>query len=488
MADLALLSDPATSSRSQHLGAGKTAAARAMIRYLAGDDALEVPSPDLYAGAKLRSAVSESFTPTSTASTIRASWRKSAVAIARGTLALIEWRSAQPMRCRMTASISPSAIVRHSDPMRGRPRLAVRQGCCHPSKGCARCVSFLDAAGHAGSKRERMPGDASTRSYRGYPRRRRLHPDERAQTAGRPAIYDGKPYSAACISPRTSKPFVAMCNGLRTRGFSAAIHHADLDAGFLVTEDFGTAGVSEGDPPRPIAARYEAATELLATLHREPLPATLPLTATAHLCHSGLRHRCPADRGQPDAGLVSAGSRRRGDQRSPCRIQHDVARSPGRARRSAEDLGAARLSFPNLIWARRTPGIARLGIIDFQDTVLGSAAYDLASLLQDARIDVPEQLELALLTQYIKARRAADDGFDPAVFAEFYAIMSAQRNTKLLGIFARLNRRDGKPQYLAPPARIWTYLTRSLAHPALSRIRQWYAANVRRRLPDLPLV
>ena len=110
--------------------------------------------------------------------------------------------------------------------------------------------------------------------------------------------------------------------------------------------------------------------------------------------------------------------------------------------------------------------------------MLGPAAYDLASLLQDARIDVPEPLELALLTRYIKARRASDETFDPAEFAEIYAIMSAQRNTKLLGIFARLNRRDGKPQYLRHLPRIWTYLTRSLAHPALSDIREWYSANV----------
>jgi aminoglycoside/choline kinase family phosphotransferase len=115
--------------------------------------------------------------------------------------------------------------------------------------------------------------------------------------------------------------------------------------------------------------------------------------------------------------------------------------------------------------------------------VLGSAAYDLASLLQDARIDVPEQLELALLTRYIKARRATDAAFDPAGFAELYAIMSAQRNTKLLGIFARLNRRDGKPQYLRHQPRIWTYLNRSLAHPALSAFREWYAANVPPPLP-----
>jgi hypothetical protein len=103
---------------------------------------------------------------------------------------------------------------------------------------------------------------------------------------------------------------------------------------------------------------------------------------------------------------------------------------------------------PNIIWLGDRAGILRVGIIDFQDAVLGPAAYDLVSLLQDARIDVPEQLELTLLSRYIKARRAADGQFDPAGFAELYAIMSAQRNTRLLGTFARLNRRDGKPQYL----------------------------------------
>jgi len=133
---------------------------------------------------------------------------------------------------------------------------------------------------------------------------------------------------------------------------------------------------------------------------------------------------------------------------------------------------------PNLIWLGERSDIARVGIIDFQDAVLGPPAYDLVSLLQDARVDVPEQLELALLTRYIKARRASDDSFDPAQFAELYAVMSAQRNTRLLGTFARLNRRDGKPQYLRHQPRIWTYLTRSLAHPVLSRAREWYLANV----------
>jgi N-acetylmuramate 1-kinase len=117
-------------------------------------------------------------------------------------------------------------------------------------------------------------------------------------------------------------------------------------------------------------------------------------------------------------------------------------------------------------------------VIDFQDTVLGPAAYDVVSLLQDARIDVPEQVELTMLSRYIKARRAAEPDFDPAAFAETYALMSAQRNTRLLGTFARLNRRDGKPHYLKHQPRIWTYLTRSLAHPRLAVLREWYAAYV----------
>jgi hypothetical protein len=133
---------------------------------------------------------------------------------------------------------------------------------------------------------------------------------------------------------------------------------------------------------------------------------------------------------------------------------------------------------PNLIWLPDRSGISKVGVIDFQDAVLGPASYDLVSLLQDARIDVPEQLELALLTRYIKARHATDNPFDPAGFAESYAIMSAQRNTRLLGTFARLNRRDGKPQYLRHLPRIWTYLTRSLRHPVLAGLRGWYDAHV----------
>jgi tRNA threonylcarbamoyl adenosine modification protein YjeE len=481
MADLALLVGPGdVITLSGDLGAGKTAAARAMIRYLANDDALEVPSPTF----TLAQSYDQPF-PVLHADLYRINDSSELEEIGlsplpEATLALIEWPERAPDALphdRIDIAFS------HRPALGSSARAAEFTGY---GKGAAvverlRALrQFLDDAGHASSKRERMAGDASTRSYA-----RLIRDDDvfilmnSPKRPDGPAIYDGKPYSAAVHLAEDVKPFVAICNGLRTRGFSApAIHHADLDAGFLVTEDFGTIGVIEGDPPRPIAARYEAATDLLAALHREPLPATLPLTPQ-------LTYTIPVF--DTDALLTEAslmldwylpdrGAEATSDLRAEFNLMwRDLLAGPA----AAPKTWALRdFHSPNLVWIAERQGIARLGLIDFQDTVLGSPAYDLASLLQDARIDVPEQLELALLMQYIKARRAADDSFDPAGFAEFYAIMSAQRNTKLLGIFARLNRRDGKPQYLRHQPRIWTYLNRSLAHPALSRIREWYAANV----------
>jgi N-acetylmuramate 1-kinase len=329
-----------------------------------------------------------------------------------------------------------------------------------------------------------MPGDASTRSYA------RLVRDDGTvilmNAPRRPdgqASYDGKSYSGAVHLAEDVKPFVAIDGGLRGRGFSApAIHHADLDNGFLITEDFGSTGFVEGDPPAPIAERYETAVDMLASLHREALPETLPLgpqisyaiptfDTEALLVEVGLMLEWYL----PDRGVEPTN-----DLRAEfVMIWRDLLSKPAAAAGTPDKTWVLRdFHSPNLIWLGERSDIARVGVIDFQDAVLGPAAYDLVSLLQDARIDIPEMLELSLLTRYIKARRAADDSFDPAGFAELYAIMSAQRNTRLLGTFGRLNRRDGKPQYLRHQPRIWTYLSRSLAHPVLARAREWYSANV----------
>ena len=112
---------------------------------------------------------------------------------------------------------------------------------------------------------------------------------------------------------------------------------------------------------------------------------------------------------------------------------------------------------PNLLWLEEREGIAKVGLLDFQDAVLGPSAYDLASLLQDARVDVPEDIEIALFGRYVAARRQADPGFDANAFARLYTTLAAQRSTKILGIFARLDRRDHKPQHSVICRWVWNY-------------------------------
>ena len=121
----------------------------------------------------------------------------------------------------------------------------------------------------------------------------------------------------------------------------------------------------------------------------------------------------------------------------------------------------------------------RLGAIDFQDAVWGHPAYDLVSLLQDARLEVPEESERSLFERYCAGAAKADPGFDRNAFARAYAVLGAQRNTKIAGIFARLSLRDGKHGYLAHLPRILRYLFRNLAHPDLKPLGAWYEACLR---------
>jgi aminoglycoside/choline kinase family phosphotransferase len=129
---------------------------------------------------------------------------------------------------------------------------------------------------------------------------------------------------------------------------------------------------------------------------------------------------------------------------------------------------------PNLLWLPEREGIARVGVIDFQDAMRGPPAYDLVSLLQDARVDVAPELEAAVFDHYCAAVTARQTGFDRDAFAFAYAALGAQRNTKILGIFARLAKRDGKPAYLRHIPRLWGYLERDLAHPQLAGLKRWY--------------
>jgi tRNA threonylcarbamoyl adenosine modification protein YjeE len=482
MGDLALLLRPGdVITLSGDLGAGKTSAARALIRYLAGDDDYEVPSPtftlaqtyDLPPYPLIHADLYRINDPSELEEIGLAQ-------LPEGTLVMFEWPERAP-EAMPADRIDIALSHRPSLGTSARAAEITGLGACAPI--VTRLIAlrrFLNLSGSIDAKRQRVTGDASTRSYarliQGGKSSILMNAPPRPDG---PALYDGKSYSAAVHLAEDVKPFVAMAGALREHGYSApAIYHADLDAGFLIIEDFGSDAFVQGEPPAPITDRYQVAVDMLAALHQEELPENVPLAPKvdykiprfdfeAMTAEIGLMLEWYL----PDRGVTLTG------------MMHADFILVWRQLFAKLDGAPATwvlrdFHSPNLIWLEHRADTGRVGLLDFQDAVLGPAAYDLVSLLQDARIDVPDDVEIAMLARYVGARRTANPAFDPAAFVEQYAIMSAQRNTRLLGTFARLNRRDGKPHYLRHQPRIWKYLNRAFAHPTLAGIKEWCAANV----------
>ena len=463
------------------LGAGKTTFARALIRHLAGDPTIAVPSPtftfiqfydlprlpvvhaDLYRLSGPGELAELGFDDLPESAVVLLEWPDRAAGFLPGDRLDIAFT--------LAPSLGPEA---RNVRVTGYGAFGPRAERLHATR------RFLDESGFAQAERERIQGDASTRSYE------RLRLGDRQvilMNAPRrpdgPPVRDGRPYSAIAHLAEDVKPFVALAGGLRQLGFSAPeIHHADTDAGFLILEDLGAEPFVQGDPPEPIEERYAAAVDLLVGLHGQELPETLPLSP--HVDHKIPRYDMEAflievelllDWYLPRAGIEVSKA-----MRTTYQVLWREALAPAIAARATWVLRD--LHSPNLLWLPEREGIARVGLLDFQDAQIGPGAYDLASLLQDARVDVPEEMELALLGRYARARRESDLKFDTAEFIKLYATLATQRASKILGIFARLDRRDGKPQYLRHMPRVWSYLQRSLAHPALAPLNGWYSANV----------
>ena len=462
------------------LGAGKTSFVRAMIRHLAGDDAVEVPSP--------------TFTLVQTYELPRFSlvhadlYRLSGAAelaelgfddLPERSLVLLEWpdRAAgflPPDRLDITFTLAPQL-----DPQARNVRVVGYGAFSARVERMIQLNAFLEESGFADALRWRMVGDASTRIF------------ERLQLGGQtailmnaprrpdgPPVRDGKPYSAIAHLAEDIVPYVAVAGGLRDRNLSApTIMHADLDRGFLIMEDFGNDLIVEGSQQAPIEARYEAAVDLLVSLHRQQLPDKLP--AAPHLVHRLPHYDIGAFLIEAELLLDWYLT---GDATPTDLMREEFIALWSAALEPAIEAPATWVlrdyHSPNLLWLADRDGVGRIGVLDFQDALIGPPAYDVASLLQDARVDIPEELEVTLLGRYVNARRADDRHFDAATFALLYATLAAQRATKILGIFARLNWRDGKPQYLRHVPRLLRYLQRSLAHPALEPLANWYAAYV----------
>ena len=317
-----------------------------------------------------------------------------------------------------------------------------------PPPGAA---AFLDANGWAGARILPLAGDASFRRY------------FRVVEGARQAILMDAP--PAHEDPR---PFIAVAQWLAERGFAApAILASDLDPGFVLLEDFGDDRLREAADAEPGAeqALYEPAIDLLVALRQYPAGPLPPYDRAVLRREAGLfvEWYCPAVGIVPDMdGWHAAWD---------AVFHHCIPAEPVTVLR---DYHAENLM---LVGPTRS-----LGLLDFQDALAGHPAYDLVSLLQDARRDVDPALEAAMLDRY---RRITGEGdaFDAA-----YHVLGAQRNAKIVGIFTRLWRRDGKTRYATLCPRVWGYLERDLAHPALAPVKAWFDANIPAALRGDPMV
>lgn len=465
------------------LGAGKTTIARALVRELADDPELDVPSPTFtliqtYDLPRHRVVHADLYRLGDPSELEELGWSD----LTADAVVLVEW----PERAEGAVLQADRLEVRISIPTdtpetTRRVRLVGHGRLAEALQRMKAIRSLIDLAGFGPAQRRHLQGDASSRTYERLigAKRNAVLMNSPRRPDGPPVRY-GKPYSAVAHLAEDVNAFVAMARGLKARGFSApTIYAADLNAGLLVIEDLGNDGVLAGMPAAPVPERYELSADVLAALHGLDLPETLTVSPE-------IEHHLPAY--DIEALLIEAELLL--DWYLPYRNASPVSET---ARATFRQLWTAALRAPlaqkpvwvlrdyhspNLMWLPERDGLAQIGLLDFQDAVMGPPAYDLASLAQDARVDVPEELELALVGRYIKARRHGDPTFDVRGFAASYAVMGAQRATKILGIFARLDRRDGKPHYLRHIPRIWTYLQRSLAFTALADLKAWYDEHV----------
>jgi aminoglycoside/choline kinase family phosphotransferase len=306
----------------------------------------------------------------------------------------------------------------------------------------AAAPDFLSRVGWDGAEILPLAGDASFRRY------------FRVVAEGRQAVLMDAP-----PPHEDPRPFIRIAEHLTELGFSApTILASDLEHGLVLLEDFGDARMREvvdADPDCEYDT-YAEVVGLLTQLHRHPAADLPPYSLEVLHREVGLFSEwyCPA------VGLTV-------DE-----AEYHAAWDGALATLSDGPVVTVLRDYhaENIMLIEGREGLAGLGLLDFQDALAGHPAYDLVSLLQDARRDVSAELEAEMRALYSDT---VDAQFDAA-----YAILGAQRNAKILGIFTRLWKRDGKPRYLNYLARVWAYLERDLEHPALVQVAAWFEENV----------
>ncbi|QJB70603.1 aminoglycoside phosphotransferase family protein [Parasphingorhabdus halotolerans] len=308
----------------------------------------------------------------------------------------------------------------------------------------AEAETFLNENGWVGAQVMPVAGDASFRRYF--------------------RVIDGERKAILMDAPpphEDPRPFIAIAEYLKAQGLAAPVIFAkDLDQGLVLLEDFGDHRMREhlDEYPEDEHKIYTQTVDLIRGLHGKPA-AALPFYDWAQYSReTGLLTEwyCPAQNLDVDVqGFVDAWQKVLqpvlDTQSSPVTVMRDY---------HAENI----MLLDN----------GELGLLDFQDALTGHPAYDLVSMLQDARRDVSDELEAAMLEYYLDGQTSGNS----EVFRSHYAILGAQRNTKIIGIFTRLCVRDGKQRYLNFLPRMWGLLEKDLRHPDLAIVAKWFDKNI----------
>ncbi|TNM60612.1 tRNA (adenosine(37)-N6)-threonylcarbamoyltransferase complex ATPase subunit type 1 TsaE [Aliirhizobium smilacinae] len=459
------------------LGAGKSTLARALIRAMADDADLDVPSPtftlvQLYE-TRIPIAHFDLYRLGDSSELDELGFDE---ALSSG-ICLVEWPE-------MAGKLLPydRIILKLEHEGAGR-RVKITAPAPALSRICRVLAirEFLTLHGYTGARRRFLTGDASMRAYESVATQdgETLVLMDWPKRPEGPPVLDGKPYPKVAHIAEDARPFVAISQYLRGIGLTAPeVPHVDYDQGILLIENLGQEGVLDGDG-QPIEDRYRESVVALAFLHGHELRQDLPI-------EGGPIHHVPDF--DPTAMKMEARLLldwylpwKRGAQPSEEERQEYLSIWDGLIGELADaekNLLLRDFHSPNIIWQPQQSGVRRVGLIDFQDAMIGPTTYDLASIVQDARVDIPKSLADQMMIDYLALRRSLSSppgAFDEPGFLKAWAIMAVQRNCKLAGLWVRLKERDGKPQYLQHMPRTLRHLSTALAHEALSPLRDWCA-------------
>lgn len=454
------------------LGAGKSTLARALIRAIADEDELEVPSPTFTIVQSYALRFPVAHLDLYRLSDVSELDELGIDEMLSDGVCLIEWPE-------MAAGELPKdSTITLRLTHQGEGRVATIDA---PPKQRARLErvlairDFLDDNGRKNAARRYFSGDAAYRTYELVSNAdgQSLLMDWQPPPRG-PVIKDGKTYAEIVHLAREVKPFVAIQSFLAKNGFTVPqILAQDLERGILLLDDIGRDGVLDEDGA-PIEERYLESVACLAALHEIPAPGDITLADGASYEISPF----DADAMKIETSLLL-------DWYLPHIRSEEIGESEKQGFFAVWDQLIEKLDdaekglllrdfhSPNIIWQADKYGIQRVGIIDFQDAMIGPTAYDLASIIQDARVTISPALQARLMARYLDLRRK-NPSFDETAFLKAFAIMAAQRNCKLVGIWVRLMKRDGKPHYMKHMPRTFSYLRSALEHPDLGPLRDWF--------------